>query len=176
MTDFRKALPDDIGDITGIYNNIHLAEEAGELTIGWKRGVYPTRQTAYKAIKREDMFVETDDNGTIVGAAIINQKQVDTYKFAKWKFPAEDNEVMVLHTLVIEPSEKSKGYGKAFVKFYEDYALQNGCRYLRMDTNERNTAARKIYARLGYEEVDILPCTFNGLEGVNLVCLEKRLS
>ena len=172
---FRKATSEDIPAISRIYTHIHQAEEAGEMVIGWKRGVYPTRQTAYKAVKRDDMFVETDESGTVVGAAIINQKQVDTYRFGKWRFPAEDNEVMVLHTLVIEPSEKGKGYGKAFVKFYEDYALQNGCHYLRMDTNERNTAARKIYAHLGYEEADILPCTFNGLEGVNLVCLEKKI-
>ena len=44
-----------------------------------------------------------------------------------------------------------------------------------MDTNERNTRARSIYARRGYREAGIIPCTFNGLEGVRLVCLEKKI-
>lgn len=52
---------------------------------------------------------------------------------------------------------------------------ENGCKYLRMDTNEKNTNARRLYKKLGYREADILPCTFNGIEGVRLVCLEKML-
>ncbi len=59
--------------------------------------------------------------------------------------------------------------------FYEDYALEQGCRYLRMDTNVKNTAARTLYARLGYRETGIIPCVFNGISGVRLVCLEKTL-
>ena len=44
-----------------------------------------------------------------------------------------------------------------------------------MDTNERNAAARSLYAGLGYQEVGIVSCDFNGIPGVRLVCLEKLL-
>lgn len=44
-----------------------------------------------------------------------------------------------------------------------------------MDTNAKNTAARRLYARLGYKEVGIVDCTFNGIAGVKLVCLEKKI-
>ena len=44
-----------------------------------------------------------------------------------------------------------------------------------MDTNARNVRARAMYAKLGYVEADIVPCVFNGIEGVQLVCLEKTL-
>ena len=46
----------------------------------------------------------------------------------------------------------------------------------RMDTNERNQAARALYARLGYSEPSIVDCVFNGIPGVRLVCLEKTLT
>ena len=82
---------------------------------------------------------------------------------------------MVLHTLVIAPREFGKGYGKAFVKFYEDYALSQGCRYLHIDTNERNLTARRFYGSRGYREAGVCPCDFNGLMGVRLVLLEKKL-
>ena len=52
---------------------------------------------------------------------------------------------------------------------------ENGCPYLRMDTNARNKTARKLYAGLGYWEAGIMPCVFNGIPGVQLVCLEKKL-
>jgi hypothetical protein len=45
-----------------------------------------------------------------------------------------------------------------------------------MDTNARNTRARAMYKRLGYSEPDIVPCVFNGIEGVQLVLLEKMLT
>ena len=82
---------------------------------------------------------------------------------------------MVLHALVVSPKIKGKGYGTAFVDFYEKYALENGCPYLRMDTNAKNAAARSLYKKLGYIEVSTVPCVFNGIDGVQLVCLEKNL-
>ena len=82
---------------------------------------------------------------------------------------------MVLHTLVVDPAFGGKGCGKAFVAFYEEYARTHGCPYLRMDTNARNQAARRLYRHLGYREAGIVPCEFNGIPGVQLVCLEKTL-
>lgn len=170
----RKAEARDLDAIESIYNKILLKEEEGEVTIGWKRGIYPRRETAEAALKREDMFVIEDD-GAFLGAGIINKEQVDVYEKAKWKFAAKDSEVMVLHTLVIDPEKSGRGYGKRFVKFYEDYAREKGCKYLRMDTNEKNKSARSLYTKLGFEEIDCLPCLFNGLEGVNLILFEKKL-
>ena len=171
----RKASETDIPAVAAIYDKLHTEEENGRATIGWIRGVYPTEDTARLALCRDDLFVMEDD-GRIVGAAIINQTQVDAYEGGQWQYEAEAAEVMVLHTLVIAPAKARKGYGKDFVAFYEQYALQNGCPYLRMDTNARNTRARALYTSLGYTEPDIVPCVFNGIPGVQLVLLEKKLA
>lgn len=172
---FRKANDNDLQAITEIYSDIHSAEENGSICVGWIRGIYPTEKTAMLSLQRGDLFVE-EDEGRIVGAAIINQQQVDVYKTAKWNYIAPDDEVMVLHTLVISPMVSGKGYGKSFVNFYEEYALAHNCHYLRMDTNEINKQARAMYQKLGYKEAGVIPCVFNGIEGVGLVMLEKRLS
>ena len=115
------------------------------------------------------------DGGEIVAAARINQAQVPEYADAQWEYAAPDDKIMVLHTLVVEPACAGKGCGTEFVRFYERYALENGCPYLRMDTNVKNAAARRLYARLGYKEVGVVDCTFNGIDGVKLVCLEKKI-
>ncbi len=115
------------------------------------------------------------DGGKVAAAAIINQIQVEEYKNAAWKNAADDNEIMVLHGLVVDPFEKGKGYGRAFVAFYEDYARQHGCTALRMDTNVINTRAGSLYQRLGYEEIGIVESNFNGIPNVRLVCLEKKV-
>ncbi len=171
---YRKATLQDVPAIAQIYSDIHTQQEAGLVTVGWIRDVYPTAHTAELSVQWGDMFVQEDD-GVIVGAAIINQQQVDCYAQGNWQYPAPSEQVMVLHTLVISPAQARKGYGKDFVAFYEQYALQNGCPYLRMDTNARNTRARALYKSLGYTEPDIVPCVFNGIPGVQLVLLEKKL-
>lgn len=174
----RKATLTDIDAIASIYNHIHTAEESGEATIGWIRGVYPERETALAAMTRGDLFVQTDEIGgesVVVGTAILNQTQVDVYEGAPWRYDVPADQVMVMHTLVIDPFVKGHGYGCRFAEYYEQYALSKGCHYLRIDTNARNTAARAFYKKLGYEEIDIVPCEFNGIPDVKLVLLEKRI-
>lgn len=172
--EIRKAQKTDIDRIEEIYEKIHDDEEKGLITIGWIRNIYPIRKTAEDALQRDDLFVMVDE-GNIVAAAVINQIQVAEYQYAAWKHPASDKEVMVLHCLVVDPDCKNKGYGKAFVAFYEDYARQHHCTALRMDTNARNTRARNLYQHLNYEEIGIVTCVFNGIPNVQLVCLEKYL-
>lgn len=171
---FRKAEMKDVDAIAQIYDKIHTAEEQGLITIGWNRSIYPTRESAKEAILKGVMFVEEDD-GKVVAAAKIDKEQVPVYAEADWEFPADDEEVMVLHTLVVDTEKNGKGYGTKFVDFYEKYALENNCPFLRMDTNERNAGARSLYKKLGYKEISIVSCVFNGIDGVNLVCLEKKL-
>lgn len=175
----RKAVREDIPFIAKIYDAILTNEEAGKVTIGWARGVYPTEQTALDALEKGTLFVyeeaDAEGNSCIVAAAKIDQTQVPEYADCQWEHEAPDDQIMVLHTLVVDPAGPRRGYGKAFVKFYEEYALSQGCRYLRMDTNKRNVIARKMYAKLGYKEPGVVYCVFNGIPDVRLVCLEKKL-
>lgn len=170
----RKATKDDIAPIVKIYDAILAEEEAGNLSVGWIRGVYPTEETARTSLALGTLFV-CEDEGKIVAAAKIDQTQIAEYANCEWQYDAEPEEVMVLHTLVVDPACGKRGYGKAFVEFYEQYALRQNCRYLRMDTNARNLRARKMYKNLGYREAGIVPSVFNGIPDVQLVCLEKRL-
>ena len=180
---FRKATEADIDAVEAIFDAIHSQEEAGDVTIGWDRAVYPTRQTALDALALGELFVEVVDGddggaisaGEIVAAARLNKEQVPEYADAAWEYPAPDDQVMVMHTLVVRPDLGGHGFGPRFVDFYERYALEQGCPFLRIDTNARNVRARRLYGKLGYKEVDIVPCVFNGIPDVQLVCLEKRL-
>ena len=84
-------------------------------------------------------------------------------------------ESLVIHTLAISPDATHKGYGEAFIRFYEDMGKSLGLKALRLDTNEKNIKSRPFYKSLGYTEVDIVKSNFNGVGIVNLVCIEKKV-
>lgn len=174
MITIRPATADDIARIEEIYNAIHTAEEAGNVSIGWARGVYPTRATAQAGLEAGDLFVLEDD-GTVYAAGRINREQVPVYAQVPWAHDVPPEQVLVLHTLVVDPTAGGHGYGTQFMHFYEQYARTHGCPELRIDTNAKNANARRLHTSLGFREVATAPCTFNGIDGVALVCLEKWL-
>lgn len=172
----RKATREDLPRIIEIYEDVHTMEEMGDLIVGWQRDVYPTRWTAEDALNREDLYVLESPDGEIVATAIINKKQVPgIYDQIEWKYEAEDDDVLVIHTLAVSPNHMRKGYAAEFLRYYEAMATIGNCKALRLDTGSRNHLARRIYESYGYREADIVQSEFNGLEGVNIVLLEKKL-
>lgn len=170
----RRATEKDIPWIVNIYGKIFELEERGKVCTGWRKNIYPTEETAQDAFVKNELFVWEED-GRVLAAARINQEQMPEYASCQWTYHAPDSEVMVIHTLVVDPDFSGHGIGRKFVRFYEELALKCDCHCLRIDTNEKNVAARALYRKLGYNERDVIPCIFNGIDGVQLVCLEKRL-
>ena len=171
---FRLATTNVLPAIAAIYDSIHTQEEAGITTTGWIRDIYPTEQTAARAINDREMYV-LEENGRIAACGRINQMQDECYKDGAWRYPAKPEQVMVMHTLVVDPQYGRMQYGTKFLQFYESFSKEYGCPFLRIDTNARNARARAFYSKYGYTEVGIVPCEFNGITGVDLVLLEKNL-
>ena len=67
----RPAAAHDLARIEEIYDAIHTAEEAGNVSIGWVRGVYPTRATAQAALDAGELFVLESD-GTVYALSLIH--------------------------------------------------------------------------------------------------------
>ncbi len=170
----RLATESDLPAVTAIYEGILDEQDAGRAFVGWIRGIYPTEATARTAFDLGELFV-LEENGQVLASARINREQMPAYAAVVWENDAPTEQVMVMHTLTVSPACFGQKLGPSFVAFYEQYALAHGCPYLRIDTNEQNTRARRLYAALGYHEAGIIPCNFNGIPDVGLVCLEKCL-
>lgn len=166
----RIAERKDLEQIVKIYEDVIKQNPS----VGWVLGVYPTKETAKKAIDKKELYVKVIDD-RVVATAKINQVQEEAYRKCSWEEDVDDDEVMVIHTLSVSPKMQKNGIGKEFMSFYEDFAKEKGCKYLRMDTNETNTQARKMYKSLGYKERGKVLCEFNGILDVGLICLEKKI-
>lgn len=169
---FRKATEKDIAAVEKIYVKIHEAEKSGKLTVGWLEGVYPVRETAEKALAADELFIAESD-GITVASAILNHYQPDGYDAVKWQYKYGEDKILVMHTLTVDPEYTGNGIGSKFTCFYEKYAKETGCLALRIDTQEKNSTARNMYKKLGFNEVGTTDVSFNGIPSVHLVLLEK---
>ena len=145
MHTIRKGEPRDIAAIAVIYDRILDREERGGASTGWIRGVYPTADTARAALEAGELFV-MEREGRVVVAGRINHEQCPQYAAVPWTEPeTPDEQVLVLHTLVSDPLVAGHGCGTEFVAFYEQYAREHGCTWLRIDTNARNVSGAEKF-------------------------------
>ena len=67
--EIRKATAADLAAVAEIYADTHTEIEAGRLTVGWIRSIYPGIHTAEAALERDDLFV-AEEEGQIVGVIL----------------------------------------------------------------------------------------------------------
>lgn len=168
----RLAKEEELLEVEQIYHDIlDIEAETGTFT-NWQKGIYPTIQHARNALMAGTLFVG-EDNGVIFGTVILNRIQPKEYQDISWLTPAFEEEVMVIHTLCIKPSESKKGRGKLMVEFCEKYAKSQNSKVIRLDTYEGNKPASDLYTKLGYTYVGSTMFHFQNLIWENLLCFEK---
>lgn len=104
----RIAVLDDIDLIEDAYNEYFKHEIEHKAYTVFKKGVYPTRADAERAINLETMFVY-EKSGNIGGSIIIDKVQPTEYADIPWKGNFSKDEVMVIHLLMVRPSMSGKG-------------------------------------------------------------------
>lgn len=146
----RLAATSDLDQIEAIYQ-AHFAYEKkhGAYTV-FQEGVYPTRADAEKALRSQTLYVYTEQDA-VLGSIILDRRQPEEYKTVNWESRAAEEQVNVIHLLMVRPCMKGKGIGSALVKFALDTARQQGCAAVRLDTGEQNVPAVELYKKLGFQ-------------------------
>lgn len=171
----RKAVVKDLDEVEAIYHEVLDFEAKNGSYTNWQKGLYPTKMDAEKALREGTLFVGQDETGRIYGSVVLNHIQPKEYANIPWGIPAEDDDVLVIHTLCISPNSSGKGYGKEFVAFAEEYACKRRCKVMRLDTYEGNQPAIGLYSHLGYKLAGKCLFHFQNVIWENLVCMEKGL-
>jgi len=52
--------------------------------------------------------------------------------------------------VIIDNDIQSKGYGSVFFEFIEDWAKENGCKTIELNTYVKNSKSHKFYYNMGY--------------------------
>lgn len=148
----RKAEQRDIDAVEDGYTQLLTYEQTHGTQSNWALGIYPTRQVAQDSLEAGTLYV-LEDGGEICASMILNHVQPEEYRRMDWSYPAEDTQVLVLHTLCVPPSRSGRGYGKQMVRYAMELALETGMSAVRLDTWAGNTPAATLYQSFGFRYV-----------------------
>ena len=155
----RIAKESDLPAVAAVYEAILDHEDATGLHYtGWKRGAYPTADTARNIFNAGTLYVGVDEDGAIWGSMNLNGVQLPEYKNGGWSIPAEDDQVAVIHTLTIHPDRA--GQGKTVMRF---------------DTGVSNAVSNHLYPVIGYRFAGTVDTFFMGYVHCPLNLYEKKL-
>ena len=170
----RPALPQDIDKVNDTYTELLLHEQQAGSNTSWALNVYPTRDIAAQAQEAGTLYV-LEENGALCASMILNHVQAEDYDKIPWQYPAQPQEVLVIHTLCIPPSQARKGLGRKMVQFALARALALGCRVVRLDTAATNQPAARLYEGLGFRLAGEQATLHQGVLPITLIYFEKEV-
>lgn len=170
----RLAEEKEIQAVGRIYDGVLDWEGAHTNYTNWQKGMYPTPKTAEEAWQKGTLYV-AEREGRICGAVILNHIQPFEYGKIPWKYPAEESQALVIHTLAVHPDFRGIGLAREMVQYAEELARKKDCLVIRLDTYVGNTPAMKLYQSMGYELSGRTDFLFQGFLPEELYCLEKKL-
>lgn len=169
----RQAEIKDLETVAGSYLRLLTYEKEQGGNSNWVLGVYPTKTTAETAIEEQTLYVLEED-GTFCGSMILNKKQPPEYGQISWRYPAADEDVMVIHTLCIPPEQAGKGRATQLVRFALQAARESGCTAIRLDTWAGNRPAAALYEKMGFHLAGTAPILLQGLIPEDQIFFERR--
>ena len=157
----RKAIKDDINVVATLYDKMIDYEDSHVKYTSWRKGIYPTSDTAKLGVKNDSLFV-MEENGEIIAAVILDTKQPPEYRDLPWKVDAGHQKALVIHTLCVDPEHSGEGLGSALVEYAKSLALDKKCLCVRLNTTSKNSPALHMYEKNGFYTVAERKILLNG--------------
>lgn len=157
----RKATTEDIIAVGKLYDEAIDYEDSRIKYTSWKKGVYPTVDTARLGVKNGSLYVYEND-GEILASVILDTRQPPEYRKIRWGVEAEYNGALVIHTLCVRPKFSGGGIGSAIVDFAKSLAKEKGCVAIRLNTTTKNLHATHLYKKNGFSVAATKKILLNG--------------
>jgi ribosomal protein S18 acetylase RimI-like enzyme len=110
----------------------------------------PAGYASYLATKLEDLdaaILVADHDGDVVGYAYA---EVQGYDYMSLRAPAG-----VLHDVIVDPRHRHRGIGRLLVEAALEYLKSRGAPRVVLSTAERNHAAQRLFASMGFRRTMI---------------------
>jgi GNAT superfamily N-acetyltransferase len=130
----------------------HEAQDVARLLVGFRDHLgfdWPPDASFEASVRRlmddpaTEYLLGTTDAGSAPGGVVQLR-----FRWAVWR----DSYDCLLEDLFVAPSARRGGLGRALVAATIERARARGCRRIELDTAETNTAARALYASMGFDD------------------------
>jgi len=150
-----KGTENNIREIESLYNDLNDYLAAHVNYPGWKKGVYPIKETAVNGIQEGNLYV-MQDGDQIVGTVILRHEQEAAYSIANWHNNFDDEDILVVNTFAVHPTYLKKGIGIRLMDFIIQHSKEINIKAIRLDVYEKNKPAIKLYRKYGFEYIDTI--------------------
>jgi GNAT superfamily N-acetyltransferase len=133
---------------------------------------YPNNNYLKESIIKKELHILSDEND-IIGSAILNENQSKEWNIINWI--DKSNKFLIIHALVICPDYQNMGYGKIFLSYCEQFALQNNFNSMRLDSFSKNLISNNLYTNSGYINQGTVIFNMNPDGNKEYYCYEKLL-
>lgn len=150
---FELGTPGDIDELAQLYDSITDYLESHINYPGWRKGLYPNRDTAREGVEEGSLYVARD-NGRIVGTVILRHTPEDAYSLADWHTDLDYRDIYVVYTLAVHPRCLGMGVGEQIMEFILEHSAKNNAKAVRLDVYDKNTPAVCLYKKYGFQYID----------------------
>lgn len=156
----EKGTVNDIDELEVLYDDLNDYLESNVNYPGWIKHIYPVRETAVSGVEANNLFVLKSD-GVIAGSVILNHEPENAYNEVVWGVEAEYKDIIVIHTLVVNPKFMQNRIAWQLMKFAEEYAIKQNIKSIRLDVSIHNIPAIALYEKLGYSYIGTVDLGLN---------------
>lgn len=153
--EFALGTQNDINELEDLYNNLNDYLEKGTNYPGWKKGIYPTIETAINGVNNRNLFI-AKNNGKIIGSVILSHEPEVAYNKVTWQFDLDYSNIFVIYTFVVHPDYLKCGVGKKILDFAINYGQKQDIKAIRLDVFEKNIPAINLYEKCGFKYIDTI--------------------
>ncbi len=149
----EKGMTQDVDELERLYDDLNDYLAANINYPGWKKGIYPVRETAENAISEGNLYVAREGE-RIAGSVILTHKPEAAYAKAKWNTDDDYDRIFVIKTFVVHPDYFKKKVGQSMLDFACVLAEDQDIVSIRLDAYESNVPAIRLYEKNGFKYVD----------------------
>ena len=145
----KKAAIRYLDQIRALYwSLLDSSSEYGRI-LQWKKNIYPNDNDWNNYILNDEMYLILEDMN-VIGAVAVTNAQSKEYRKIHWKVKADDQEVAVVHLLMILPEYQGGGAATAALDEIIRLATGKQKRVVRLDAVGTNVPAQKLYEKYGF--------------------------
>ncbi len=153
--DLHKTEMKDFERMTAYYKKAVSNTKDMDKNCRWIYGLHPTDTMIQNYIESGHHYYAEQDGQIAVAVALL-PFQTEDYRAVNWSQNLNDDEVLTVHILCVNPLLQKQGIGAQTVRKAIELAKALRLKAVRLDALHTNKPAQKMYERAGFQKCDVM--------------------